>query len=233
VARRKKGAETALEESPTEEAAELQTEAAEEKDQRTVISDEEMFQPGRAWYVVHTYSGYEDKARANLEQRIKSMDAEDHIFHVVVPSVDEIEIRDGARRTVPRKIFPGYVLVQMIEMRQEDLSATEQDKARSSKAWTVVRNTPGVTGFVGSGATPTALDEPEVKSILRQMRAEEPRIKVGFQLGQSVRITDGPFVDFIGTVDEINVEKGKVRVLVSFFGRETPVELDFLQVERL
>ena len=233
MARRKKGAETALEESPTEEAAELQEEAAEESEKRPVISDEEMFQSGRAWYVIHTYSGYEDKARTNLEQRIKSMDAEDLIFHVVVPSVDEIEIRDGARRTVPRKIFPGYVLVQMIEMRQDDPDAGEQDKARSSKAWTVVRNTPGVTGFVGSGASPTALDEPEVRSILKQMRAEEPRIKVGFQLGQSIRVTDGPFVDFVGTVDEINVEKGKVRVLVSFFGRETPVELDFLQVERL
>ena len=233
MARRKKGAETALEESPTEEAAELQEEAAEESEQRTVISDEEMFQSGHAWYVIHTYSGYEDKARTNLEQRIKSMDAEDLIFHVVVPSVDEIEIRDGARRTVPRKIFPGYVLVQMIEMRQDDPDAGEQDKARSSKAWTVVRNTPGVTGFVGSGASPTALEESEVRSILKQMRAEEPRIKVGFQLGQSIRVTDGPFVDFVGTVDEINVEKGKVRVLVSFFGRETPVELDFLQVERL
>jgi len=233
VARKKKGAETALQESPPEEGAEPQEEAAKESEQRPVISDEEMFQQGRAWYVIHTYSGYEDKARTNLEQRIKSMDAEDLIFHVVVPSVDEIEIRDGARRTVPRKIFPGYVLVQMIEMRQDDPDAGEQDKARSSKAWTVVRNTPGVTGFVGSGASPTALEEPEVRSILRQMRAEEPRIKVGFQLGQSIRVTDGPFVDFIGTVDEINVEKGKVRVLVSFFGRETPVELDFLQVDRL
>jgi transcriptional antiterminator NusG len=235
VARRKKGAEAALQESPTTktESAELLAQAAEESPQRPVISDEEMFMTGRSWYVVHTYSGYEDKARANLEQRIRSMDAEDLIFHVVVPSVDEIEIRDGARRTVPRKIFPGYVLVQMISMRQDDPAASEQEKARSSKGWTVVRNTPGVTGFVGSGATPTPLDEPEVKSILRQMRAEEPRIKVGFQLGQSVRITDGPFVDFVGTVDEINVDKGKVRVLVSFFGRETPVELDFLQVERL
>ena len=233
MVRRKKGAEAAVKEGPTEEAAAPPAEGEETPEQRTVISDEEMFREGRAWYVIHTYSGYEDKARTNLEQRIKSMDAEDLIFHVVVPSVDEIEIRDGARRTVPRKIFPGYVLVQMIEMRQEDPTADEQEKGRSSKAWTVVRNTPGVTGFVGSGASPTALDKPEVLSILKQMRAEEPRIKVGFQIGQSVRITDGPFVDFIGTVDEINVEKGKVRVLVSFFGRETPVELDFLQVERL
>ncbi len=234
MARRKKSAEPALQESSVEEGVEPQPEkGVEEAEQRPVISDEEMFKTGRAWYVIHTYSGYEDKARTNLEQRIKSMDAEDLIFHVVVPSVDEIEIRDGARRTVPRKIFPGYVLVQMMEMRQDDPSAGEQDKVRSSKAWTVVRNTPGVTGFVGSGASPTPLDEPEVRSILRQMRAEEPRIKVGFQLGQSVRVTDGPFVDFIGTVDEISVEKGKVRVLISFFGRETPVELDFLQVDRL
>jgi transcriptional antiterminator NusG len=232
LARKKKSAEAALQEGAEEEGAEPQEEA-EESPKGPVISDEEMFLPGRSWYVVHTYSGYEDKARANLEQRIKSMDAQDLIFHVVVPSVDEIEIRDGARRTVPRKIFPGYVLIQMMEMRQDDPSASDQDKARSSKAWTVVRNTPGVTGFVGSGTMPTPLDEPEVRSILRQMRAEEPRIKVGFQVGQSVRIADGPFADFIGTVDDINAEKGKVRVLVSFFGRETPVELDFLQVERL
>src|SRR3970282_1042091 len=120
--------------------------------------------------------GYEDKARTNLEQRIKSMDAEDLIFYVVVPSVDEIEIRDGLRRTVPRKIFPGYVLVQMIEMRQDDTSATEQEKALSSKAWTVVRNTPGVTGFVGSGATPTPLERTEGTSILRQLRADRKSV---------------------------------------------------------
>jgi transcriptional antiterminator NusG len=234
VARKKKVAEVAAKEDQPKKGPKVQTDPAGESEERTAISEEEMFRPGLAWYVIHTYSGYEDKARTNLEQRIRSMDAEDLIFHVVVPSVDEIEIRDGARRTVPRKIFPGYVLVQMIEMRQEDPNAPDQEIGRSSKAWTVVRNTPGVTGFVGFGATPTALDESEVRSILLdQMRGEEPRIKVGFQLGQSIRITDGPFVDFIGTVDEISAEKGKVRVLVSFFGRETPVELDFLQVERL
>src|SRR3989337_1481438 len=180
MARRKKGAEAPVKEAPEEGA----TQTAEEAPQRPVSSDEEMFQAGRAWYVVHTYSGYEDKAHTNLEQRIKSMDAEDLIFHVVVPSVDEIEIRDGLRRTVPRKIFPGYVLVQMIEMRQDDPVATEQEKALSSKGWTVVRNTPGVTGFVGSGGTPTPPGQMEALSILRQMRAEEPRIKVGFQIGQ-------------------------------------------------
>ena len=233
MARRKKSAEATPQGDTSEERVELQESAEEESPKGPAISDEEMVMPGRAWYVIHTYSGYEDKARTNLEQRIKSMDAQDLIFHVVVPSVDEIEIRDGLRRTVPRKIFPGYVLIQMIEMRQDDPTASDQDKGRSSKAWTVVRNTPGVTGFVGSGTMPTPLEEPEVRSILRQMRAEEPRIKVGFQTGQSVRIVDGPFADFIGTVDHINADKGKVRVLVSFFGRETPVELDFLQVERL
>ncbi|MGQ9572959.1 MAG: transcription termination/antitermination protein NusG [Dehalococcoidia bacterium] len=188
----------------------------------------------RRWYVIHTYSGYEDKVKTNLEHRIQNMDAADLIFDVVVPCVDEIEIRDGQRRTVPRKIFPGYVLVQMIELKQEDdLAASAEERARSSRAWYVVRNTPGVTGFVGSGHVPTPLDETEVNSILRQMRSEEPRVKVGFSVGQSVRIVDGPFIDFIGTVDELNLEKGKVKVLVSFFGRETPVELDFLQVERL
>ncbi len=224
VAKRRKSAGPLLEQAPPEPA---------EKQAQTALSDEELFQPGWAWYVIHTYSGYEDKVRTNLEHRIRSMDAEDLVFRVVVPSVEEIEIRDGQRRTVPRKIFPGYVLVQMIELRQDDLSQSEVQKARASKAWAVVRNTPGVTGFVGSGTAPTSLDETEVRSILRQMRAEEPRIKVGFQTGQSVRVIDGPFLDFIGTVDEINVEKGRVRVLVSFFGRETPVELDFLQVERL
>ena len=243
MAKKKKGAATALDEAfkdagetagaDTATKAPSEPEAQQGSPSQPAISEEEMFMPGRSWYVVHTYSGYEDKARTNLEHRIRSMDAEDLIFYVIVPSVDEIEIRDGARRTVPRKIFPGYVLIQMMDMRQDDPGASDMDKAASSKAWTVVRNTPGVTGFVGSGTAPTPLEEREVRSILKQMRAEEPVVKVGFQIGQSVRIVDGPFADFIGTVDEISVEKGKVRVLVSFFGRETPVELDFLQVERL
>ena len=195
--------------------------------------EEDLFPAGLSWYVVHTYSGYEDKVRTNLEQRIKSMETQDLVFKVIVPSVEEIEIRDGQKRTVLRKIFPGYVLVQMITLKQEDTAATEQDKVLSSKAWTVVRNSPGVTGFVGSGAAPTPLEKSEVQSIMKQMRAEEPRLKVGFQPGDSVRVTDGPFTDFVGTVEEINVEKGKVKVAVSIFGRETPVELDFLQVDRL
>ncbi len=222
MAKKRKGAETLLEEAPTERPK-----------RQEELPDEDLFPAGRSWYVVHTYSGYEDKVKTNLEQRIKSMDAEELVFRVVVPSVEEIEIRDGQRRTVPRKIFPGYVLVQMIALRQDDPRASEHEKALSSKAWTVVRNSPGVTGFVGSGTAPTPLEKAEVQSIIKQMRAEEPRVKVGFQPGQSVRVTDGPFADFVGTVDEINMEKGKVKVLVSFFGRETPVELDFLQVERL
>ena len=187
--------------------------------------EEAAIQEGRSWYVIHTYSGYENKVRTNLEHRIQTMDAKELIFQVVVPTEDEIEIRDGQRRTVARKMYPGYVLVQMIDMKEDD--------PESSRAWFVVRNTPGVTGFVGSGTKPVALEPPEVKKILRQMRVEAPKVKVGFIVGQSVRIVDGPFMDFVGQVDDINLEKGKVKVLVSFFGRETPVELDFLQVERL
>ena len=190
-----------------------------------IPTEDEAFQEGRVWYVIHTYSGHENKVQTNLEHRIESMDAKDLIYKVVVPTEDEIEIREGQRRTVARKIFPGYILVQMVELLEED--------ADSTRAWFVVRNTPGVTGFVGSGTRPVPLEEDEVRRILRQMHEEEPRIKVGFTLGQSVRIVDGPFMDFAGQVDDINLEKGKVKVLVSFFGRETPVELDFLQVERL
>jgi len=170
------------------------------------------------WYVIHTYSGYEDRVKKNLEQRIQSMDVKDRIFDVVVPTEDEIEIRDGQRRTVARKVFPGYILVHM---------------TLDDSSWYVVRNTPGVTGFVGSGTHPIPLEDQEVKSILKQMEAEAPRVRVGFAKGQSIRIVDGPFAEFIGTVDEIFSDKGKVKVLLSFFGRETPVELDFLQVEKL
>lgn len=223
MAKKKRGGDQLVEDAPD----------TSNRPKREVIPEEELFSAGRAWYVVHTYSGYEDRVKTNLDQRIKSMDAADLVFRVVVPSVDEIEIRDGQRRTVPRKIFPGYVLVQMMELKQEDPKAGEQEKAQSSKAWTVVRNSPGVTGFVGSGTAPTPLAEAEVRSIIKQMKADEPRVKVGFQEGQSVRVTDGPFSDFVGTVEEINTEKGKVKVAVSIFGRETPVELDFLQVERL
>ena len=172
---------------------------------------------GRRWYVVHCYSGYENKVRHNLEQRIDTMGMKDKIFDVVVPTEEEIEVRDGRRRTVERRVFPGYILVQMI--------LTED-------SWYVVRNTPGVTGFVGMGNDPTPLRPEEVAQIIKRMEAVAPRVKVTYKTGQKVRIVDGPFNDFIGTVDEIDMERAKVRVMVSFFGRETPVELDFLQVEK-
>jgi transcriptional antiterminator NusG len=166
----------------------------------------------RRWYVIHCYSGYEKKVKHNLEQRIESMNMQDMIFQVIVPTEEEIEVRDGKRRTVERRVFPGYVLVQMI---------------MTDESWYVVRNTPGVTQIID-----TPLRPEEMQSIQKRMEAGAPKIKVTFRPGQKVRIMDGPFVDFIGSVDEVNMEKGKVRVLVSFFGRETPVELDFLQVEK-
>jgi transcriptional antiterminator NusG len=172
----------------------------------------------KRWYIVHTYSGYEEKVKRSLEQRVKFMDAGDKIFQVVIPTEDEIEIRGGQRKTVTKKIFPGYVLVQM---------------NMDDNSWQVVRNTPGITGFVGGGNKPTPLAEEEVKTILKQMEDGAPQVKVGFRRGESVRVVDGPFTDFIGTVDEINVGKGKVKVMLSLFGRDTSVELDFLQVERL
>lgn len=172
------------------------------------------------WYVVHTYSGQEDRVQRNLENRIDSLDVRDRVYRVIVPTEDEIEIRSGQKRTVTRKVFPGYILVEMM---------------MTDDTWRVVRETPGVTGFVSSGdpPRPVPLDENEVRSILDQMEQEAPRVRVGYQKGQSVRITDGPFLDFIGTVEEVSPDRGKVVVMVSFFGRETPVELDFLQIEKL
>ena len=178
----------------------------------------------KRWYVIHTYSGYENKVKANLEHRIESMGMEDKIFQVLVPMEDEIEIRQGQRHTVQKKVYPGYVLVEMI---------------LDPDSWFVVRNTPGVTSFVGGAnipgvrSEPIPLDETEVKQILRHMGVETPKYRVAFTKGQSVRVTDGPFAEFIGTVEEVNPERNKVKVLVSIFGRETPVELDFLQVEKL
>jgi len=170
------------------------------------------------WFVIHTYSGHEERVKKNLEQRMKLMDPGDEISQVVVPTEDEVEVRGGQRRTVAKKTLPGYVLVQM-EM--------------SNQSWNIVRNTPGVTGFVGSGSKPIPLGEEEINQILTQMTAQVPKVKIGFKPGQSVRVTNGPFTDFVGIVDEISTDKGKVKVLLSLFGRETPVELDFLQVEKL
>jgi len=170
------------------------------------------------WFVVHTYSGYEQRVKKNLEQRIKSMDTGGEVYQIVIPTEEEIQVKNGQRYSVTKKILPGYVLVQM---------------KMSDQSWNVVRNTPGVTGFVGSENKPAPLAEEEVNRILKQMSVEAPKVKVGFRKGQSVRVTDGPFIDFVGVVDDINEGKGKVKVLLFLFGRETPVELDFLQVEKL
>lgn len=172
---------------------------------------------GTEWYVIHSYSGYENKVQKNLQHRIESMGMQDQIFQIVVPTEEEVELRDGQRRTIERRVFPGYILVEMV---------------LNEDSWYVVRNTPGVTGFVGSGNNPTALRQEEVDNILKRMDAEAPKIKVSFKVGQKVRIVEGPFEDFMGTVDEIDFDRTRVRVLVNFFGRETPIELDFLQVER-
>ena len=189
------------------------------------LTDEEINATGRRWYFVHTYSGHENKVRHAVRATVEQMDAKDKVFHVVVPTEDEIEIRDGQRRTVKRKLYPGYVLVQTIELKEGDPDSDE--------AWHMIRNTTGVTGFVSSGTRPVPLSQDEVNHILRAMRMEQPRVRVGFLPGQNVRIIDGPFEDFVGVVDDINTEKGRVRVVVNMFGRETPVELDFLQVEKL
>ena len=180
-------------------------------------------EPQASWYIVHTYSGQEDRVKRNLEMRIASMDAKEKIFQVVVPTEEEIEIKEGKRKSVQRKIFPGYILVQM---------------NMDDQSWHVVRNTPGVTGFVSAEdererrPKPVPLEQREVDQIMNRMVAPTPRVKVGLTVGQVVRITSGPFAEFMGAVDHVDQDKGKVRVLVSFFGRETPVELDFLQVEK-
>jgi len=177
-------------------------------------------QEDRLWYAIHTYSGYENKVKSHLEARINSMDMRNKIFRVIVPMEEEVEIKQGQRRTVQRKVFPGYVLVEMV---------------MSDEAWYVVRNTPGVTSFVGSGTRPIPLQEHEMKTILKQVtkETEKPKAKISFAKGQSVRVIDGPFTEFIGTVSDINMDRNKVTVLVSFFGRETPVILDFLQIEKI
>lgn len=170
------------------------------------------------WYVIHTYSGYEDRVAENLRRRIISQHMEDKVFDVIVPKENQIEIKNGRRRVVERRIFPGYVLVQM-----------DVDDA----SWFMVRNTPNVTGFVGSGTTPTPMDPAEVKHIQKRMGVEEPTYNIDFSVGETVNITDGPFKGFDGSVNEIDEQKGKIKVLVNMFGRETPVELDSLQVKKL
>jgi transcriptional antiterminator NusG len=173
--------------------------------------------PKAEWYVVHSYSGMENKVKKNLEHRAESMGMTDNILQVVVPTETEIEIRKGVRKEVERRVFPGYILVNMV---------MDED------SWYVVRNTPGVTGFVGMGNKPTPLTQTEVDQIMKRIESDEPKVKVSFQLGEQVRITGGPFAEFTGLVDEIYPDRGKARIMVSFFNRETPVEVDLVQLER-
>lgn len=172
----------------------------------------------RRWYVIHTYSGYENKVKANLEKRIESMNMEEKIFRIVVPEVEEIEIKDGKKKIVKKRIYPGYVLVEMI---------------LTDDSWYVVRNTPGVTGFVGTGAKPIPLTDEEVRQIIGYTDADAPRPKVDLSVKDRVRVVTGPFENFEGIVEEIDPQRGKLRVMISMFGRETPVELDFSQVEKI
>ena len=173
------------------------------------------------WYVVHTYSGYENKVKANLEKRVETMGMEDRIFRVVVPEEEETEVKDGKTKVTKKKVFPGYVLVEII---------------MTDDSWYVVRNTPGVTGFVGSsgaGSKPTALLDEEIEVVLKRMGVDESKFDIDFEVGDTVQVKEGPFATFAGPIEELDTDKGKVRVLVNMFGRDTPVELDFNQVEKL
>ena len=173
---------------------------------------------GRRWYVLHTYSGYEENVERNLRQRIDSMDMQDRIFDIMIPKEKKIKIKNGKRKVVEEKIFPGYVLVNMVV---------------DDSSWYVVRNTPNVTGFVGTGTTPTPISEAEVKELQKKMGVDEPKYEIDVSVGSPVKIVDGPFKSFEGKISDVDAERGKVKVLVSMFGRETPVELDFLQVKKI
>ncbi len=199
------------EETPKEDQVEESGEEVEE--------EEPPKDPRRKWYVVHTYSGYENKVKANLMRRVASLNMQDKIFQVLVPTEEEVEFKDGKKRTVQKKIYPGYVLVEMI---------------MTDDSWYVVRNTSGVTGFVGPGIKPTPLPEDEVKKIMRMMGMEAPvKLKMDIDVGQNIMVTQGPFKDFHGTVEEVDPDREKVKVLISFLGRETPVELDFTQIKKV
>ena len=186
-------------------------------DDEALAESEEDSGPKSEWFVIHSYSGMENKVKKNLEHRAESMGMTDRILQVVVPTETEIEIKDGVRREVEKRVFPGYILIEMI---------MDED------SWYVVRNTPGVTSFVGMGNKPSPLSADEVERIMSRIESDEPRIKVSFEVGERVRITEGPFSEFTGLVETIDADKGKARVMVSFFNRETPVEVDFLQLER-
>ena len=200
--------------------AELQEDGAVSElvdDEASATTEEEPAGPRAEWYVVHSYSGKENKVKKNLEHRAESMNMTDRILQIVVPTETEIEIKEGIRREVERQVFPGYILIEMI---------MDED------SWYVVRNTPGVTSFVGMGNKPSPLSQAEVNHIMSRIESDEPRVKVSFDVGERVRIIEGPFAEFTGVVDTLEPEKGKARVMVSFFNRETPVEVDFLQLER-
>jgi transcriptional antiterminator NusG len=186
-------------------------------DEMSADSDVDPSGPKAEWYVVHSYSGKENKVKKNLEHRAESMNMTDRILQIVVPTETEIEIKEGNRREVERQVFPGYILIEMI---------MDED------SWYVVRNTPGVTSFVGMGNKPSPLSQTEVNHIMSRIESDEPRVKVSFDVGERVRIIEGPFAEFTGVVESLEPEKGKARVMVSFFNRETPVEVDFLQLER-
>lgn len=217
-----RSAEDELQETEDELAATGETEMGREEQGPSDESDRNLLHdeahPDRNWYVIHTYSGYENKVKTNLERRVKTMEKEDKIFRVLIPTEEEYEFKDGKKKITQKKIFPGYVLVEML---MEDDS------------WYLVRNTPGVTGFVGTGTKPIPLQETELREIMRRIGVEEPRPKIDFSVGEGVRVTSGPFQHFTGIVQEIQADRGKLRVLVSMFGRDTPVELDFGQVEKI
>lgn len=177
-----------------------------------------MLNQGRRWYVLHTYSGYEENVEKNLKQRIESMDMEDKIFNTLIPTEKKIKIKNGKRKVVEERIFPGYVMVEMVV---------------TDESWYVVRNTPNVTGFIGTGTIPTPISEKEIKALQKRMGVDEPKFKIDVSVGSPVAITDGPFKNMEGKITNIDEGKGKVKVSVSMFGRETPVELDFLQIKKI
>lgn len=173
---------------------------------------------GRRWYVLHTYSGYEENVAQNLKQRIESMDMEDKIFNILIPTEKKIKIKNGKRKIVEERIFPGYVMVEMFV---------------NDDSWYVVRNTPNVTGFIGTGTVPTPISEKEINELQKRMGVNEPKFKIDVSVGSPVKIIDGPFKNLEGKITNIDEAKGKVKILVSMFGRETPVELDFLQIKKI
>lgn len=209
-------AEEKVEEVPAEEVKEVKLSSAKASEGQVKEVPEE--HPGAKWYIIHTYSGHENRVQKSLKQRIQSLGFEDRIFDIIVPTRNTIKVSQGKKESIKEKIFPGYVLVKMI---------------LDDESWLLVRTTQGVTAFIGAGNKPTPISEKEVEAIQKFMNAEEPLYKTAFSVGEAVKITDGPFNDFLGTIDAIDEARGKLKVLVSIFGRETPVELDFLQVKKL